>query len=264
MVVCDDASATDRARSRERYRGATRASRPPQRAAARAVENWRAPSSGRAELHPEAPYFGWAAITTPGIRAGPSVWSARSSDPGGGAGVRAHVPVRRGPARRCARWTPLRKPGASDRGARLPAARAGCRPATWSTGSAGRTRSSAAGSFDPVLVPDRSARGAGRPGRVRAVAEILWYRRMSGVSDAASQRRSFFPDGAPAHARLPWWLQHAGAMAWALGVHGSGRPAVSRPSGIGLAAVHAAVSAAFAGTQAAHRLAGRRGRRPRR
>ena len=121
------------------------------------------------------------------------------------------------------------------------------------------------GVFRPVLLPDRLLLAElAVEGEFRQVPELLWRRRMSGVSDAASQRRSFFPDGAPAHARLPWWLQHAGAMAWALGVHGSGRPAVSRPSGIGLAAVHAAVSAAFAGTQAAHRLAGRRGRRPRR
>jgi hypothetical protein len=72
------------------------------------------------------------------------------------------------------------------------------------------------GPFPSVLLPDRLllARLA-LHGEFRQVPERLWYRRYrEGVQASfARQRASFYPDGVPLYARLPWWIEHGGAMA---------------------------------------------------
>jgi glycosyltransferase involved in cell wall biosynthesis len=75
------------------------------------------------------------------------------------------------------------------------------------------------GVFPSVLLPDRFflAKLAIR-GEFREIPRTLWYRRFrAGVRPSLSrQRRSFFPDGVPLYARLPWWVTHSVAMAKAL------------------------------------------------
>jgi len=91
--------------------------------------------------------------------------------------------------------------------------------------------------YRPVLVPDRllltelSLRGP----FVQA-PEVLWKRRFRGLAELDRQRSAFFLDAPPPrYTRLPWWLQHAGALAWAHAVRGEGRPAIGRREGARLA-----------------------------
>jgi glycosyltransferase involved in cell wall biosynthesis len=89
-----------------------------------------------------------------------------------------------------------------------------------------RTRALAAvGTYRAVLVPDRLLLSElALHGTFAQANEVLWERRFRGLAELDRQRRAFFLDGAPAYARLPWWLQHAGAFAWAYGVRGKGAP----------------------------------------
>jgi glycosyltransferase involved in cell wall biosynthesis len=92
--------------------------------------------------------------------------------------------------------------------------------------------------YRPVLLPDRlflselALRGA----FVHA-PEVLWQRRFRGLADLERQRRAFFLDDVPAYARVPWWLQHTGAVALAYVLRGEGRDVgVGRLDGVALAA----------------------------
>jgi glycosyltransferase involved in cell wall biosynthesis len=78
------------------------------------------------------------------------------------------------------------------------------------------------GTYKPVLVPDRLLLAElALEGEFVQVPEILWQRRFVGLADLERQRRAFWPDGAPVHARqVPWWLTHAAVVAWKRGVHG--------------------------------------------
>ena len=67
--------------------------------------------------------------------------------------------------------------------------------------------------YRPVLVPDRLLLSElALRGPFVAAPQPLWQRRFRGLADLERQRRAFFPEGAPRYARLPWWLQHAGAL----------------------------------------------------
>lgn len=118
-----------------------------------------------------------------------------------------------------------------------------------------------AGVFRPVLVPDRLLLAElALYGEFRQVPEVLWYRRFENLASVARQRASFFPDGVPAYAYLPYWLQHLGVLLWQLGVRGAGEPEIGRLSGVLL-------SAAYLEATMAHRLGravGRLGKRFRR
>jgi glycosyltransferase involved in cell wall biosynthesis len=72
------------------------------------------------------------------------------------------------------------------------------------------------GHYRSVLVPDRLLLAElALSGEFVQVPELLWRRRYTGLADLERQRRAFWPDGrAPIHARLPWWWQHAGLVAW--------------------------------------------------
>jgi len=86
--------------------------------------------------------------------------------------------------------------------------------------------------YRPVLVPDRlllselALRGA----TVQA-PEVLWQRRFRGLATLERQRTAFFLDDVPAYARLPWWAQHAGALALAYVWHVEGAPRIGRGAG---------------------------------
>jgi len=80
----------------------------------------------------------------------------------------------------------------------------------------------AVGTYRPVLVPDRLllAQLALR-GEFAQVDAFLWTRRYAGLADLERQRQAFWPAGAPAYTRVPWWLTHAALVAWEQGVGGA-------------------------------------------
>jgi glycosyltransferase involved in cell wall biosynthesis len=94
------------------------------------------------------------------------------------------------------------------------------------------------GTYRPVLVPDRlmlselALRGA-----FVVEPEVLWQRRFRGLAELDRQRRAFFLDDVPRYATLPWWAQHAGALALAYGVQGAGSDlGIGRRGGLELSA----------------------------
>jgi glycosyltransferase involved in cell wall biosynthesis len=92
--------------------------------------------------------------------------------------------------------------------------------------------------YRPVLLPDRLflSELALRGPFVHA-PEVLWQRRFRGLADLERQRRAFFLGDVPAYARVPWWLQHTGAIALAYGLRGEGRDVgLRRLDGVALAA----------------------------
>lgn len=79
--------------------------------------------------------------------------------------------------------------------------------------------------YRPVLVPDRLLLSElALHGTFAQAPEVLWRRRFRGLATLERQRAAFFLDGAgePPWIRLPWWLQHVGAIAWEYGVRGTG------------------------------------------
>jgi glycosyltransferase involved in cell wall biosynthesis len=90
--------------------------------------------------------------------------------------------------------------------------------------------------YRPVLVPDRLFLSElALRGTFAVVPEVLWQRRFRGLAGLDRQRRTFFLDGVPWYARLPWWVQHVGALAWAYGVCGEGAQArIGRSAGLSL------------------------------
>jgi len=93
------------------------------------------------------------------------------------------------------------------------------------------------GTYRPVLVPDRLLLSElALHGTFAQADSVLWSRRFRGLAELDRQRRAFFLDGAPRYSHLPWWLQHAGAFAWAYGVRGEGVPrGIGRAAGARLA-----------------------------
>jgi glycosyltransferase involved in cell wall biosynthesis len=90
--------------------------------------------------------------------------------------------------------------------------------------------------YRPVLVPDRLLLSElALRGEFVQAPEVLWLRRFRGLADLDRQRRAFFPDGVPAHARLPWWLQHVGALVLAYVVRPPRASGLSRRRGARLA-----------------------------
>ncbi len=91
--------------------------------------------------------------------------------------------------------------------------------------------------YRPVLAPDRLLlTELSLQGPFVQAPEVLWKRRFRGLAEFDRQRRAFFVDAPPPrYTRLPWWLQHVGALAWTYTVRGQGRPAVGRGAGARLA-----------------------------
>jgi glycosyltransferase involved in cell wall biosynthesis len=98
------------------------------------------------------------------------------------------------------------------------------------------------GVFRPMLLPDRLLlTELAVHGEFRQVHEILWYRRFAGLASLPRQRASFFPDGVPAYAYLPWWLLHPAVLAWSLGRNGH-VAGVSRGKALAVAGAHLRMS----------------------
>lgn len=115
------------------------------------------------------------------------------------------------------------------------------------------------GHYRDVLVPDRLLLfEAALHGATVQAPEVLWQRRFKGLADTGRQRRGFWPQGPPAYARLPWWVQHTGALAWTYGRHGAGRPlGVGRLGGVHLALVYLRLALAMRSRQRWRRGLGR-------
>lgn len=106
-----------------------------------------------------------------------------------------------------------------------------------------------AGGFRHLLQADRLLlTEAALTGALVRVPETLWYRRQSSAFSLERQRRACFPDGVPVRARLPWPLVHAAALGWSLGLHGTGRPYVSRRAGLLVAPLALALNSWTAAT----------------
>lgn len=93
-----------------------------------------------------------------------------------------------------------------------------------------------AGVFRHVLVPDRLLlMELALEGQFRQVPDILWFRRWYGrIFSLQRQRRAFFPNGRPFYAFVPWWISHAVALAWTLGVRVERSPGIGRWTGFWL------------------------------
>lgn len=89
-----------------------------------------------------------------------------------------------------------------------------------------------AGVFRRVLLPDRLlVAELALYGQLAQVPDVLWFRRYGGLLTMDRQRKSFFPDGAPLHTWLPWWLSHGAVLFWNLALAGRGKPSVGRLRG---------------------------------
>jgi glycosyltransferase involved in cell wall biosynthesis len=96
-----------------------------------------------------------------------------------------------------------------------------------------------AGIFRGVIGPDRmTMEEVSLYGQYKQVPEVLWYRRFRWEVKASAQRAKFYPEGIPLYSYLPWWAQHGGALAYNLVVRGTGRPQISRPQGLLVAATY--------------------------
>jgi glycosyltransferase involved in cell wall biosynthesis len=100
------------------------------------------------------------------------------------------------------------------------------------------------GPYQAVLVPDRLLLcELALRGQFLQADAVLWNRRFRGLADLDRQRRAFWPEGAPGHAALPWWLTHAGVFAWRYAVLGKGADAgIGRAEGAALALDYLEVS----------------------
>lgn len=93
-----------------------------------------------------------------------------------------------------------------------------------------------AGVFRRVLVPDRLLlMELSLEGQFRQVPEVLWFRRKHGqFFSLQRQRHAFFPNGRPLYAYVPWWISHASALTWILGVRAARAPRIGRWAGFRL------------------------------
>jgi len=105
------------------------------------------------------------------------------------------------------------------------------------------------GHYRDVLVPDRLLLfETALHGATVQAPEVLWQRRFKGLADTGRQRRGFWPEGPPTSSRLPWWVQHTGALAWTYGRHGAGRPlGIGRLGGVYLALTYLRLALAMRG-----------------
>lgn len=104
------------------------------------------------------------------------------------------------------------------------------------------------GIFREVLLPDRLLLSElACFGTFVQVPEILWYRRFRPgvIASIDRQRASFFPEGAPVHSYMPWWLQHSWALGTSLVIRGAGRPEIPRAEAARLAVRFLSVSLFF-------------------
>ncbi len=100
-----------------------------------------------------------------------------------------------------------------------------------------------AGILRQVMLPDRLLlTEMSVHGELIFVPQAVRHRRITAAMTMRRQRASMFPDGAPVHTRLPWWITHTAVLGWSF-VFQRTQPHLSRWAGARLAAVHAGHSA---------------------
>jgi glycosyltransferase involved in cell wall biosynthesis len=210
------------------------------------VENWQRTFEVAGELHPEAAYFGWASDHD----ACHPRWAEHLVDalerlP---AAVLAYGRTYqfdddRHVVREVDRFDTV---GVSNPRERLAGALRGMRAGDMVYGVYRREPMRRAGVIRRLLLPDRLLlTELSVQGEFVYVPRALRYRRITGRATLARQRASLFRDEAPAYTRLPWWLVHTAAFAWAIT-----RGETAREAGtghrVGLVATHARHNFAFA------------------
>ncbi len=107
-----------------------------------------------------------------------------------------------------------------------------------------RTRALAdAGVFRPVLMPDLEILvRLALIGEFTCAPEMLWYREVAGGFSLPRQRRMLFAGRVPPYAYLPPNVQHFGLLLWDLAVRRRGGAAISRWTGLKLAALQLRLS----------------------
>jgi len=106
-----------------------------------------------------------------------------------------------------------------------------------------------AGVYRKVVVPDRLLIAElSLYGQCKQVPEVLWFRRWYGrVFSLDRQRANFFPGGRPLYAYCPWWIAHAVSLLHTFTIRGTGRPQVSRATGLVAAAQYLVLAGAVHG-----------------
>ena len=205
------------------------------------IDNWRRAFEVSLERWPDAEYFAWASDH--------DVWHPRwlsrlvaELDAAPEAVLAYPLNSRIGPDSQLTDKRPWRfdTRGITGRGRRFRLALRHMSAGNMIYGLARARDVKACGVFRHVLVPDRlllmelSFRG-----EFRQVQESLWFRRWYGnIFSLGRQRTSFFPNGRPLYAYVPWWISHATTLGWVYGIQGQATPAISRVQGVGAAVVY--------------------------
>jgi len=210
------------------------------------VENWQRTFEVAGELHPEARYFAWASDHD----ACHPRWAERLVDalelaPAAvvAYGRTYQFDSDRHVVREVDRFDTA---GVSDPRERLAGTLRHIRAGDMVYGVYRREPMQRAGIIRSLLLPDRLLLAElSVQGEFVYVPRALRYRRVTGRATLARQRASLFGGPAPAYARLPWWLVHTAAFAWALIAGRSGGGLDSRTR-VSLIAAHARGNLAFA------------------
>lgn len=210
------------------------------------VENWRRTFEVAGELHPGAHYFGWASdhdACHP--RWAECLVDALERSP---AAVLAYgrtyqFDSDRHVVREVDRFDTA---GIAEPERRLAAALRGMRAGDMVYGVYRREPMARSGIIRSLLLPDRLLlTELTVQGEFLYVPRALRYRRITERATLARQRASLFGKAAPAYARLPWWLVHTAAFAWAITCGDAAREAPARRR-LKLIATHARHNFAFA------------------
>jgi hypothetical protein len=79
-----------------------------------------------------------------------------------------------------------------------------------------------------MLIMELSLRG-----EFHQVPQVLWMRRVYGkIFSLGRQRKSFFPNGRPLYAYVPWWISQASVLGWQYGIKKNPTSVLTRPQGL--------------------------------
>lgn len=239
VVVVDDASVDDSASIVQRYAAAdARVSYHRNERRVGMVENWRRCFETARRLHPEAPFFAWGSDH--------DVWHPRwleelaavlADRPETVLAYPLNVGIDEDGRKVRGEWR-FDSAGETDVGDRLGRVVRGMSAGNMVYGLFRADVLRRCGVYRPVLNPDRLLLAeASLYGDFVQVQQVLWHRRYrSGVQVSRDrQRASFFPDGVPARAFLPWSVAHTATLVSDLALKAAGRPDIGRARGVRLA-----------------------------
>jgi glycosyltransferase involved in cell wall biosynthesis len=210
------------------------------------VGNWRRTFEVAGELHAEAPYFGWASDHD----ACHPRWTERLVDAleRSPTAVLAYGHTYQFDSDRHVLHEVDRfdTAGVHDPKDRLAAALRRMRAGDMVYGVYRRDAMRRCGVIRRLLLPDRLLlTELSVQGEFVQVPRALRYRRVTARATLARQRASLFGGPAPAYTRLPWWLVHTAAFAWAITRGETAREARAQQR-LSLVATHARHNSAFA------------------